>query len=189
MANTAPIGLYLVARNVALMAASAMYINADGTLTYAADFEDLHTQRRYRSMRMSIDTGLVDIHATDAGIKNFVPTVADFELSVSELQSAGGYAKIQQIIAYQSLYFGFEKVTAYSPTGEYFITSVVAVYDTVEEGVEEGENVIMAKFKPCGLFPYYEMAKGGNSGAATGAASGGLVTGNLRTRVVTNTHP
>ena len=189
MANTAPIGLYLVGRNVALMAASAMYINADGTLTYASDYEDLHTQRRYRSMRMSIDTGLVDIHATDAGIKNFVPTVADFELSVSELQSAGGYAKIQQIIAYQSLYFGFEKVTAYSPTGEYFITSVVAVYDTVEEGVEEGENVITAKFKPCGLFPYYEMVKGGNSGSATGAASGGLVTGNLRTRVVTNTHP
>ena len=69
------------------------------------------------------------------------------------------------------------------------MTSVVAKYAGVEEGVEEGENVITAKFKPCGLFPYYEMVKGGNSGSATGAASGGLVTGNFRTRVVTNTHP
>ena len=190
MANTSPIGLYLIGRNVTFMAATAMYVNADGTLSYGSDYEDLHAQGRYRSFKLSLDFGLQNIHPTDARISNYVETVDDFDLTVSELQSAGGYAKIMQIAAYQSSFFGFEKATAYSPTGEYFVTSVVAKFAGLEEGVEEGENVIMAHFKPCGIYPYFEMVKGGNAGpGAQTAAAAGLAAGNMRARIVTNVHP
>lgn len=186
MAQGTSIPRSLVGRNVALFYGGAMYINGDGSLSPAGDFNDFHSAGTFDTFDFSADFGLEDVSPTDALIKTFAQTTADFDLTVGEIQQPSGYSKLAQIGFGQSSYLGIEAVTQDPVTGQQMVFSCVGIFGSLKFGIQRGKNVIMAQIKPCGIFPYYQPSQGG----AQSGATGGLNSGNVRKpNVVTSAHP
>ena len=176
----------LAGRNLSLFYGGAMYINSDGSLSPAGDFNDFHSAGTFDTFDFSYDYGLEDVSATDAVIKTFATTIGDFDLSVGEIQQPSGYSKLAQIGFGQSNYIGIEAVTQDPVTGQQMCFSCIGTFAGMKYGVVRGKNVIMAQIKPCGIFPYYAPASSGSNSAATG----GLNSGNIRRpSVITSAHP
>ena len=186
MAIGIPIPRALVGRNLIMFWGGAMYINADGSISPAGDFNDFHSAGTFDTWDFSYDYGIEDVSATDAVIKTFAPTIGDFDLSVGEIQQPSGYSKLAQIGFGQSNYIGIEAVTQDPVTGTQMAFSCVGVFSGIKYGLVRGKNVIMAQVKPCGIYPFYAPFSAGSNTAATG----GLNSGNIRKpSVVTSAHP
>ena len=186
MAIGIPIPRVLVGRNLLVFYGGAMYINRDGSLSPAGDYNDFHSAGTFDTFDFSYDYGLEDVSATDAVIKTFATTIGDFDLSVGEIQQPSGYSKLAQIGFGQSNYIGIEAVTQDPVTGQQMCFSCIGTFAGMKYGVVRGKNVIMAQIKPCGIYPFYAPASSGSNTASTG----GLNSGNIRRgNVVTSASP
>ena len=156
MSFTLPLPPYLKGKNISGQTIITQTISGAGVLTAATTY-DMKALGVIDTWEYSSSAPGSDVHPTDGVVANYISTgVDDFEFKVGE-KERNNATSVLLAGWYTSNYFRFEcDIMDDSGAASYkFAILVTRFGGTLTKGMVEGENGIMATFKPCGVIPFY----------------------------------
>ena len=151
------INQYLIGRNATVIALTGVYADVNGVLTdgYTGDLNNAFV---FDSFKCSLDSGLEEITAANASMKNYVPIQGDFTVTLTEIEQNDGYSNIMATFFSSDYFRVMVSVRAPGGSADGGLFAATCVRDTCEKGLVAGKNIVTLTGRPSGIPPYYGLA-------------------------------